>query len=116
MVAANPREPLVHQRRSLNNELERRLRPMPVATCSSQLHEHIRRHQLRSRPVVPRWQYAAGATSAKLSEYHATMALAAIPRWDKHKAVRARLYRHYGECLEAAGRCFFGGRILHAGI
>jgi dTDP-4-amino-4,6-dideoxygalactose transaminase len=39
-------------------------------------------------------------TNAKLSEFHAAVALASLDRWDEQTALRQRLYRHYRMLLE----------------
>lgn len=46
---------------------------------------------------------ACGGTNAKLSEYHAAVGLAALPRWEREWAVRAALHALYRERIAQSG-------------
>ena len=44
-----------------------------------------------------------GGTNAKLSEYHAAVGLAALPRWERNKSVRSELRALYLKFMEQSG-------------
>jgi dTDP-4-amino-4,6-dideoxygalactose transaminase len=74
-----------------------------VATRSSQMYELVRRAANFGIDLAsPTGNVLRAGTNAKLSEYHAAVALASIPRWERHKSVRAALYSRYCQAFADA--------------
>jgi dTDP-4-amino-4,6-dideoxygalactose transaminase len=73
-----------------------------LLTCDAGLAEHVRRLENFGFEAESPLVIAAG-TNAKLSEYHAAVALASLGRWDARSQVRIALHRDYLDGFRA--RC-----------